>query len=255
MNNKNALIAALAVTTMLSGGFAFAANEHPSTADLSTKRQTALDKDAMRLSADASQAYRDVAATRLAIFDGRIDDAKKDVNAADAGFDKAKADQSVFTKAEADLKMPSTKDAQTGDKAAAAAKSDTADAAKAVAWLPIDGQILLNEDYRLAPQKTAAVAEANKSLAHNDREGAIEKLKLANVDVDYVVAVVPLDRTLADVHKAAELMNNGKYYEASQALRNVQTSARIDVVDVRAVPKQAKAKAMAPSDQKPATTH
>lgn len=254
MNNKKGLIAALAVTTMLTGGFAFAANDQPSAANPSAKQETALNKDAMQLSADASQAFRDVAATRLAIFDGRIDDAKKDVTAADTSFDKAKTDRSVFTKAEADLRAPGTKGAAAGNAAQTTpAKSDTANGKKPVAWLPVDGQILLNEDYRLAPQKTAAVAEANKNLARNDRKGAIEKLKLADVDVDYVVAVVPLDRTLADVHKAADMMSNGKYYEASQMLRGVQNSARIDVVDIRAVPKAASVKT--PGSEKPAMTH
>ena len=171
----------------------------------------------------------------------------------------------MFTKAESELKAPADSktdaaaDAKTdakGTEAKMDAKGADADASKAdmktpIAWLPVDGEMSVNEDYTANPKKAAAVADANKSIAKGDSKGAVEKLKLADVDVDYVMAVVPLKKTLTDVHTAASQINDGKYYEASQTLRQVQDSARYDLLDIVGTPKTG---ASASAD-KPASTH
>ena len=138
---------------------------------------------------------------------------------AENDFNKAQTDESVFTKAESDLKSP--------------IKSDGAVAAPTPAVLPrrppsksrlqshgcpSTGPCFINEDYSANPKKASAVADANKSLKTGNRQAAIEKLKLAEVDIETTLAVVPLKQTMTDVHQAAELIDNGKYYEASQML-------------------------------------
>jgi hypothetical protein len=223
MLEKKTLIAAFMATTFLTAGAAFAADQ----AMKPGGSQTAVDKDVTKLSADAARAYNDLSMTRLAIYDGRVADAKKLVDAADTAFDKAKTDDSVFLKAEADLKMPG---------AASSEPQKTADATTPKRWLPIDADMSVDEDFTANPAKAAAVADANKSLAKGDRAGAQEKLKLADVGVTYVMAVVPLDQTFSDVHKAAQLIDGGKYYEGSQMLRQVQDSTRYDVVAATGVP-------------------
>ena len=105
----------------------------------------------------------------------------------------------------------------------------TQDAAQSTLWLPVDGVISLDEDYTASPAKTKAVAEANEHLHKGDRKAAMEKLKLADVGMSIVQEVVPLQQTITDVHQAATLMNAGKYFEGSQALRNIQSSARFEV--------------------------
>ena len=87
----------------------------------STPQQTAADNDFGKLSADGSRAFEDLTLTRLAIYDGRIADAKKYVNEADTAFGKAKTDEAVFTKAQADLKMPTSKDASANKNVSGAA--------------------------------------------------------------------------------------------------------------------------------------
>ncbi len=261
MLEKKTLIAALMATTFLTAGVAYAADQagQPS-------QQTAAEKDAGKLSADGARAYNDLALTRLAIYDGRIADAKKLIDEADAAFGKAKTDDSVFMKAIADLKSPddATADQTTSnDKTATSDKgTDVADpngakqenSAKQYAsttpirWLPVDADMSVDEDFTANPAKAAAVADANKSLEKGDKAGAREKLKLADVAVTYVMAVVPLDQTLADVHQAAQLIDSGKYYEGSQMLRQVQASTRYDVAEAASAPGKA-----APA--KPAATH
>ena len=263
MQNKS-LVAILAASTIVSGGFALAANQPPPAVP---PGHAAVVNDFGKLSADAAHAYQDVARARLAIYDGRVADAKKFVSEADAGFNKAKTDDSVFTKAEADLRTrPSaskpSNQAAPGQNAASAASNgqqavppanDQA-AAKPIAWLPVDGTVSLTEDYSLQPAKAKAVTDANSSLAKGDRKGAMEKLKLAGVDVDTAVAVVPLQQTISDVHDAAQLIDSGKYYEGSQKLRAVQTSTVITVADM---PRSGAAKPPAGKDvaSPPAPTH
>ena len=267
MLEKKTLIAALMATTFLTAGVAYAADQagQPS-------QQTAAVKDAGKLSADGARAYNDLALTRLAIYDGRTADAKKLIDEADAAFGKAKTDDSVFMKAIADLKSPddATSDQTTSnDKTAANDKMATSDKGTDVAdpngakqensakqyasttpirWLPVDADMSVDEDFTANPAKAAAVADANKSLEKGDKAGAREKLKLADVAVTYVMAVVPLDQTLADVHQAAQLIDSGKYYEGSQMLRQVQASTRYDVAEAASAPGKA-----APA--KPAATH
>ena len=105
-NNRKAFIVAVATTTLLTAGVGGAAGQQASAPQKSMPPQTSASKDFGKLSADGSSAFQDLTRTRVAIFDGRIDDAKKYVNRAETAFDKAKTDEAVFTKAEADLKPP-----------------------------------------------------------------------------------------------------------------------------------------------------
>ena len=269
---RQTLMVAVAATSMLTAGYAFAADQatngaKPDAGAPTSAQEKAVDKDAGKLSTEGAQAYQDVALARVAIFDGRTADAKKFGDAADAAFGKAKTDRTVFIKAE-DALMPSndqtnaaatkqgaanaTPSSQPNAAPAGQAQNEQAQAGKAPngaqnadtatpkAWLPVDGEISVNEDFSQNPAKVAAVTDANKSLAKGDRQGAMAKLKLAQVDLDYVVAVVPLNETINDVHQAATLVDGGKFYQASQQLRQVQDSTRYDMVDLVGTPSGAK---------------
>jgi TolA-binding protein len=241
VKNKKALVVALTATTLLTGGAAWAASQQPPDQPKPTSQQTSADKDFTKLSADGASAFQDMKLTRLAIFDGRVDDAKKYVNLADSAFGKARTDETAFTKAEADLKQPTIKDAAADKNVSAQAPADNTQAdqmKKPIAWLPVDGSISINEDYSASPAKTAAVADANKSLNSGDRKGAIEKLKLADMNIDVTLAVLPLEQTIDDVHQAASLINDGKYYEASQKLRQAQAGERLDATNITGLSSQ-----------------
>lgn len=276
MSIKKTLLATLTTTTFLTAGVALAANDQTAAPRITAQQQKTLDKDVGKLSADGSRGFNDIALTRLAVFDGRTDDAKKFINEADTELAKSKTDETVFTKAESDFKSSDKTGPSAAEPAASAAPTDKtasnpssadhmaangyADNAKKDGmntpkqWLPVDGEISLNEDFTAQPAKAAAVADANQTLAKGDRKGAMEKLKFAGIDVDYVMAVVPLDQTIRDVHQAATLVNGGKYYEASQLLRQVQDSTRYDMLDVSAVPK-ASAAAKTPASGDTPKTH
>ncbi len=104
--------------------------------------------------------------------------------------------------------------------------------------MPVDAQLTLGDDFVATPTKASAVTEANKNLAQGDQKGALEKLKLAHVDVNFTMAVLPLNTTIANVDQAAALIGQGKYYEANAALKTAQDNMRFDVIDAVAVPRR-----------------
>ena len=53
-----------------------------------------------------------------------------------------------------------------------------------------------------------------------------------------VLAVMPIDTTIDKVHKAAELIDAGKYYEGGQELRMAQADERFNMVGNLGTPKE-----------------
>ena len=239
MAYRKSMAAALVLTTIL-GGTAYAAEQ---AAQHNTAQMNMVDKDVGKLSKDGAQGFRDLQLTRLAIFEANPAQAKDMIGKAQAAFAKAKTDDAQFTKAEADLKTPAD---LAGHKAMGqAATNDAKDAKPAskeqVAWVPVDAQLTLGDDFVATPEKASAVTEANKNLAQGDQKGALEKLKLAHVDVNFTMAVLPLNKTISDVDQAANLIGQGKYYEANAVLKTAQDAMRFDVIDAVALPQKASA--------------
>ncbi len=208
----------------------------PATSDrqnTSVQEKTAV-KDLGNLSKDGANGFHDITLTRFAIFEGRTADAKKYVDEANAAFGKAATDETVFTKAEADMKAPKQDMGQPGKaNTATASDSSSSDQAKnPIEWLPVDGSIMIDEDYTVDQTKSAAVADANKSLKKGDRKAAMDKLKLADMSIDVTLGVVPLRPTMTSVQKAVGLIDDGKYYEASQVLKQAEDKERFDVTTV-----------------------
>ena len=66
-----------------------------------------------------------------------------------------------------------------------------------VKWLPVDEQLVFTEDFQPTPQQGPAMAEADRRAQSGDQRGAFEALKVAGVDVDFAMAVMPLAKTTA----------------------------------------------------------
>lgn len=231
MAYRKSMAAALVLTTIL-GGTAFAAEQ---AAHHDTAQASAIDKDVGKLSKDGAQGYRDLQLTRLAIFEANPAQAKDMIGKAQAAFAKARSDDAQFTKAEADLKTPADLAGHKGTMQAAAKPASK----EQVAWVPVDAQLTLGDDFVATPEKASAVTEANKNLAQGDQKGALDKLKLAHVDVNFTMAVLPLNKTISDVDQAATLIGQGKYYEANAVLKTAQDAMRFDVIDAVALPQKA----------------
>ncbi len=231
------VVAGLLSTTLLIAGAAIAADSPTLDPRKITAQGIAADKDFGEVSTDAANGFQDIMLTRIAIFNGHAAEAKNFVEKADTDFVKAKADDTVFLKAEADLKPPAAPAGAAKTKAPVPDK-DAAQTKKPIAWVPVEASVTINEDFTESPDKKAAVADANKSLKNGDRKGALQKLRLANMSIDLALAVVPLDETISSVHKAVGLIGDGKYYEASQVLRLAQDQERFDVTTVPGTPRK-----------------
>jgi hypothetical protein len=279
MTRLTTLAAALAASTLLAGA-AVAADQSAepnqaaphATATPMTAPQRRADSEAGQLSADGAAAYRDVHLARLAIYEAKPEQARMFVSHAQSALEKAKTDSTAFTKAEADLKPPSgmagpaptaggapkadaapgpagakdaNKDANNDAKSAEAAQPAQAGGAPAtqpVTWLPVDAQLVLADDFvARSKDQSKAIDEANQHLQKGDRQGAVGRLKLAGVDVDFTMAVVPLAKTTQEVDQAAKLIADGQYYQANVALKQAEDGVRFDVIDATAVPKVAAA--------------
>jgi hypothetical protein len=142
---------------------------------------------------------------------------------------KAQNDDSVFMKAESELKAPPGVTQPN--------PNHTQPNTVAVKWLPVDGAMAIGEDYTAIPAKSAGVTKANEQLKQGDHAGAMETLRLAGVNVTFDEAVAPLDQTIKGVTTAETLLDQGEFYEANQALKGVQDGIRYDIVDMTGTPK------------------
>jgi hypothetical protein len=213
--HKTCAIAAIAMSLVSTSAFAADAPSKSPSPD-----QKAASKDFGKVSTDGMKAFEDLHSARLAIFNGETAKAKTFVESAQTALTKAKADDTVFMKAEADLKPgPGMKQNTT----AGAQPSTTA-----VSWIPVGGQMTLGEDFVATPDKAAGVAKANTQLKSGEKTNALATLKLAGIDVFFVEEVAPLATTTSGVDKAVQLVDQGHYYEANQALKSVEDGMRID---------------------------
>jgi hypothetical protein len=230
MNKVKIYAVALAIT--LVGLTAFAQDKPPvqKAGALHNEDETAMDRDMAKVSKDGYLAIRDVSMARLAIFNGQPAQAKTYTNDAQAALERAKRDDTAFTKAESELKTPAGM-TQPGSSATPSTTHTT--------WIPVDGSITLGEDYIDTPEKSAGVAKANEELKKGEHKHAMETLKLADINVSFVMEVAPLDKTTAGIKNAAQLIEAGKYYEANQALKDVEDGFRFDVTEADATPKKA----------------
>jgi hypothetical protein len=212
-----------------------AAGTEASDAPTSAVQKTA-NSDFGKVSRDGAKAFDDIDLARLAIFNGQTAKAQQDVQQAEAMLTKAKSDETVFTKAESELKVP----AGTAQRGPANATPKT----EQIAWLPVSGMMVTDEDYIADKAKGAGVAQADAEadaqadaqVKQGDTKHALETLKLHDVDVSFVEQVAPLDATLKGVEQAANLMEQGHYFAANQALKTVDDGVRIDEQDYVAAP-------------------
>lgn len=200
----------------------------------------AADKDFGRLSDDGASAFADIHFARLAIFDGNIDEAAKLISDAKESLNRAANDNTAFMKAETELSGPSEPSQQ-------ASGTQQKDKAK-TAWLPIDGQLVIGETYKPTSQNAAAVVSARKSLRKGQGDEALKAIRMAAIDVDYTMALAPLQQSIAEVSMADQMMGNHDYYAALQALKQAEDGVRYDEIDDVAHVKQAAANGAAKTD-------
>jgi hypothetical protein len=223
MKRSTGLIASVLTSVIMAAfaGNAYAENGVPAASD--ARQAKIVDKDFGRVSADGFSAFNDVHLARIAIFDGKTDEAAKFITDAQSALGKAKTDNAVLTKAESEIKAPA--------KTAAAAKATTEKSSTPIAWIPVDNDIEFGEVFQPTSSKAAAIGTAKKALGKGDSANAMKAIRLAEVDVDYTVALAPVEQSIADVDQAGKLMASHDYYGASQSLKKAEDGIRFDEFD------------------------
>lgn len=209
-------IAALATTALAGMAFgptlavAAQGSDHVAEAAKASK-----DTPNLKLSEDGYHAMRDIRAARISIFNGNPGNATKYVEKAEADLGKAKTEEKLIV----------TK----------------ADAKGGVRYIPIDGQIVIAQDFVATPDKAKHIAAGNEKLKQGKTKEALDELKLANVDIGFSRVLMPLASTESNVKAAADLLKDGKFYEANMALKTAEDGMNVDTVMLVEAPK-AKAK-------------
>ena len=215
---KRTMAGAAALAAILAGAPAFAA-------DAVSPAQQSADHDFGKLSKDGTKAFREIRDARVEIFEGDVASAKKDIAEASTEMQTATTDNTAFDKAESDIKTPS-------------GMTKTASASTTpVTWLPVGGAMTLDEDYVAKPDKSKSVDKADAQLKAGDHKAALDTLKLADVDVNFVAELAPLKATVDGVAKAQQLADAGHYFQANQALKAVEDGVRFDDESFVATPK------------------
>jgi hypothetical protein len=245
MRNFHVLLMATAGATVFAGVALAQGAAGQSKAAPDQKPNAAVLNDVAKVSDQGALAFRDIHLARRAIYSADPATAKKKIDEAVQALSKARTDAAILEKAEADLKPP---------KGAPASASGTAPSTEKIKWLPFDGTMAVADDFVATPEKAKAVAEANGHLAKGEKKAALEKLKLARIDLVFTTALAPLDKTIAGVNEAKTDIDQGKYYEANAALRKVEDSVRYDTTSVIATPEGKKAASPTTDESAPAAT-
>ncbi|GAB6967016.1 hypothetical protein JCM25156A_10530 [Komagataeibacter kakiaceti JCM 25156] len=207
----------------------------------------AVNRDFAKLSADGSRAFDDIALARTALANNDTAGARKLLADANNALTRAKTDDKVFMKAESELTAPR--------KAPAGARTPAPTATTpAVAWLPVDGEYIVTEDLEPTSAKGTAVATANTSLNKGKPTQAAQNLQVAAVDVDFVLAIAPLDASASDVYRASNLLAGNDVKSADSALQDAQNTIRFVSEDMVGTPAGTPA-ATAPKTRKKAAGH
>ena len=210
-----------ATTAPSSSGSSTAAQAGSSGDQAKQPKLSAQDRDLMKLSNDGFTAMRAVQTARIAIFEGN-----------------PKMAHDMVAKAESSLKAAS-KDATTlhaDEKSKTSQPSDNEHAANN-GYVPIDGQITLVDSFIETPAKKQHVDKANEHIAKGNSKGAMDELKLADVDAAFTRVMMPLQATEKHVDAAAKLIDQKKFYEANLALKAAEDGLVVDTIALNEVPK------------------
>ena len=195
----------------------------PATAPAAPAKPNAEAKDMMKFSQNGSDAIREIAAARVAIFNG-------DPKLASDMITKAKA---FVAKAELEAPTFIVKTTKSGHRRS----GPTSDTAKAE-MVPVDGQLVVADDFVSTPEKQARIAKANEHFKNGEQKEALEELRLGEVEVMYNRVWMPLAFASEHIEQAIKLMNDQKYYEANLALKAIDDRLTVDSVSVTDLPKK-----------------
>jgi hypothetical protein len=181
------------------------------------------DQAILKFSQDGNNAIREVNGARVAIFDGHPKLATVLLTKAKASVAKAAEEAPTFK-----VKVTTSvagKDVNT------ASETDKAE------LVPVDGQLMLADDFVSTPEKQTRIKNANVHFKNGKNKEALEELRLGAIEVMYNRVWMPIDSTSKHIDQAMKLMDDQKYYEANLALKAITDSLTVDSIKLTDVPK------------------
>jgi len=174
----------------------------------SDRKETEADQDLVKVSDDALLSMRDLHSARLAIFNGNPVQARTFVDAAVTRIDSAVKDADRYA---LDIKAPKADDE----------------------YVPYGASLTVLDAFEPTDTKAEHIAKANEHLHKGEQKEALEALKLGEVDVAIATDLVPVKFAREHIAEAADLIGQGKYYEANLALKAVDDAvfARVFAID------------------------
>lgn len=157
----------------------------------------------MRLSDEGFKAAHMISLTRVAIFDGQTQEAKKLLDQAKTALDAAAKDADK-------LAIKTSKHSDKGP------------------MIPIDARLTMGDNYILTPEKKAEIGKVNQHLKKGETKKALEVLRPIDVQLTLTAMFMPLDPTVKAVDQAEKLLTDSQYYEANLALKKAEDSWVID---------------------------
>jgi hypothetical protein len=166
-------------------------------------------------------AMMNISDARLAIFNGDPKVAMKLMESAKSFL------------VQADKDAASMSDTTPGDKAKSGTMNTMGPKMRTV---PVDGQLVLADDFVMTPEKKVHVDKANESFKKGDHATGLEELRLGAIDVNYNRWWLPIASTETHLDQAIKLANESKYYEANLALKAIEDSVTIDSISFSDLP-------------------
>lgn len=96
---------------------------------------------------------------------------------------------------------------------------------------------LFNNDIEAAKGRQA-LDQANDLIQQGAPDDAVELLRLASVDVNVTVAMLPVVSTTGQLEAAATLIDDGKYFDANVALKAIEDSVILRRFSIDEIPQQ-----------------
>ena len=217
------LVLVVASPFLAVGAFAQSAAGDATPASHTPAKLTADQHVLRNFSESGHSAMRDIQDARFAIFDGNTKTALTLMQSAKSALAKARSKAPAYTRLE--------------NREASA--SGSASNAAVVQCVPIDGQLVLADNFVMTPEKQAHINKADEHLKKGEHEKALEELRLGEVDVDYTQLLIPIAQSQEHLDRAITLANDGRYYEANLALKAIEDSVVAESLDFADLPKNA----------------
>jgi len=181
-------------------------------ADENTPGDTAVKQsELVKVSEDTMLSMRNVNDARLALFNGQLDTARTDVDAALTRINTAVDEAEDYA---LDVKAPEKDD-----------------------WyVPFDTRVTMVDTYERSDAKGDAAKDQAKKHTKHMQKGAksdtTDVLKLSEVDFAVSAGLVPVKFAQQQIIDAARLIDKGDYYEANIALKAVDDAILVQTVAV-----------------------